>query len=137
MEFLPVWVVDWVDKGEFTLEAHQSGIYTANEFYSLIRYYQDNNEYQLERYGSVKDVDNRKYWQFDFWSSVQLEYDKIFDKMHPGNGKPENGPSLNFQFDYNNYGIFVVNGDSEQSKKVSQDDLYRIVTGSLKWEDIP
>ena len=132
LEFLPVWVIDWVDKGEFTLEAHQSGIYTANEFYRLIKYYQENNEYQLERYGSVKDVDNRKYWQFDFWSSVQLEYDNVFNKMHPGAESP-----LNFQFNYNNYGIFVVNGDSEQSKKVSQEELYRIVTGSLTWENIP
>lgn len=132
LEFLPVWVVDWVDKGEFTLEAHQSGIYTANEFYRLIKYYQENNEYQLERYGSVKDVDGSKYWQFDFWSSVLLEYDKIFNQMHP-----RADSSLDFQFDYNNYGIFVVNGDSEQSKKVSQDQLYRIVTGSLKWDDIP
>ena len=132
LEFLPVWVVDWVDKGEFTLEAHQSGIYTANEFYRLIKYYQENNEYQLERYGSIKDVDGSKYWQFDFWSSVQLEYDKIFNQMRPGAKA-----SLDFQFDYNNYGIFVVKGDSEQSKKVSQDEFYRIVTGSLTWEDIP
>lgn len=128
LEFLPVWVIDWVDKGEFTLEAHQSGIYTANEFYRLIRYYQNNNEYQLERYGSVKTEGNIQYWQFDFWSSVQLEYSQIFDKMHPG---------TDFQFNYNNYGIFVENGDSEQPKKVTPGQLYQIVTGVLKWNDIP
>ena len=137
LEFLPVWVIDWVDKGEFTLEAHQSGVYTANEFYRLIRYYRDNNEYQLQRYGSVKTEGNTQYWQFDFWSSVQLEYSQIFNMMQPGTGKPENGPSLNFQFNYNNYTIFVENGDSEEPKKVTPGELYQIVTGNLRWDNIP
>lgn len=134
LEFMPVWVVKWVDKGEFDIEAHQAGIYTAAEFYKLIEYYQTNNEYQLVRYGSLDEDDDTGYkeWNFNFFSGVTLEYSDIYNTMHPGTLG-----SQPFHFTYNGYGATVVNrNDPGVEKKVNEQQLYRIVTGSLSWNSL-
>lgn len=134
LAFMPVWVVDWVDKGEFTLEAHQSGIYTANNFYSLIEYYNKGNEYQLVRYGYLytPEGETKPEWRFNFFSSVVLDYNEIYNQMHPSTvveGKEETKP---FTFDFTNYAVYVQQGDAEPIQ-VNENQLYGIVTGSLTW----
>lgn len=131
LAFMPVWVVEWVDKGGFTLEAHQSGIYTAAEFYELIKYYQANNEYQLTRYGQLvtdKDTETQR-WVFNLFHSIELDYDNIHNKMHPSTNE-----SKNFSFNFNNYTCFVKyksSSDEDEIKQVGADELYQIVTGQL------
>ena len=112
LAFAPVEVVQWVDKGEFDLEAHQAGIYKAEEFYKLIEYYNDNNEYQLVRYGR-KDESGE--WVFDFFSSVTLEDGKV-------RGKITNGPT-GFSFNFNGYSVYIG------SQQVSDSELHQILTG--------
>lgn len=131
LEFMPVTVVKWVDKGEFTVEAHQAGIYMAQEFYNLIAYYQAGNEYQLSRYGRFTqdpDISGKPtgdpYWHFDFFHSVVLDYNKIHGQMIPGG---DDHPKFTFVF--NGYSVFVSNGADSDPVQVSQDELYRIVTG--------
>lgn len=117
LSFMPVYVVEWVDKGNYEIEAHQSGIYTEGEFYSLIKYYQSNNEYQLERYGKIVD----DAWRFDIFRSLSLDYDKIAGTMKADNfQKP-------FSFRQNNYTILVTKDDMIQS--ISAEQLYNLVTG--------
>lgn len=138
LAFMPVYVVGWVDKGEFTEEAHQSGIYTAPEFYKMIDYYEKNNQYQLVRYGylTVPKETNKPLWHFDFWSSVVLDYNEIYGKMHPGTDATNGQPS-NFEFSYNNYTVYVQNGEGEQNiKAVSETDLYKICTGQMTWAQL-
>ena len=124
LNFMPVYVMRWVDKGTFDEEAHQSGIYTPSEFYKLIDYYARGNVFQLDRYGKQKEVDGKKVWYFDFWSSVVLDYDKIHGMM------PVNDQAGPFTFSFNNFTVLVGSGeDGEDAVAVSSADLYNIVTG--------
>ena len=138
LAFMPVYVVDWVYKGDFPLEAHQAGIYTADEFYKLIDYYEVNNEYQLKRYGYLdKNTSNDEMiWIFDFFSGVTLDYSKIFDKMHANVEIAGKGKTKGFSFDYHNYKVYVENGDDSEPKEVTYMQLYNIVTGVLTWDKI-
>lgn len=121
LSFMPVWVMAWVDKGEFNLEAHQAGIYTAEEFYKLIDYYTDNNEYQLVRYGSlIADGQGTEKWNFDFFSGVVLEEDRIAGKMRADKGLH------GFIFNFNNYTIYIKKTDGSIESVTSQ-QLYSIV----------
>lgn len=138
LKFMPVWVVEWVDKGEFSLEAHQAGIYTAQEFYSLIGYYNgaglddktdESNEYQLSRYGqfnmgsNVDGQESKPQWNFDFFRSVTLDYDEIHGNMVPVEGKKND-----FTFNYNGYSVSINRKNtSTEPKPVSPDMLRKIV----------
>lgn len=111
LSFMPVQVVQWVDKGDFTIEAHQSGVYTVAEFDNLVKYYNENNTYQLVRYGKFNE--EKKKWVFDFWHSVTLDYDKIKGSMK-GN---------NFEFRFNNFKIWL----SDRTDPITEKELYDIV----------
>ena len=133
LEFMPVEVVDWVDKGEHYIEAHQAGIYTAEEFYKLIEYYKAGNEYQLTRYGRlVEDEDGgQESWVFDFFFGVTLDYDRIKGGMSPGGeGKKP------FIFNFNNYTNYIQWGGKGPDETLTLDAgagprlLYEVVTGA-------
>ena len=120
LSFMPVKVVEWVDKGDFTIEAHQAGIYTVDEFRKLYNYYQSNNEYQLVRYGKLNAETNR--WVFDFFHSVTLDYSEIYGCM-AGRDKEQK----DFSFNFNGYGVYVrKDGNVEQT---TTEGLYNIVNG--------
>ena len=136
LAFMPVYVVGWVDKGEFTEEAHQSGIYTAPEFYKLIAYYRADNQYQLVRYGyvTVPSAGAKPVWHFDFWSSVVLDYNEIHGMMRPGSVDSAKGLPFDYTFSFNNYTIYVKNGEGENDiKAVSQERLKAICDGTGSW----
>ena len=125
LSFMPVYVMKWVDKGTFDEEAHQSGIYTAEEFYKLIDYYNRGNVFQLDRYGKQKEENGVKVWYFDFWHGVTLDYNEIKGMMKPN---PQAGP---FTFNFNNYSISVKYDDSDEgTQTVSPSTLYNIVTSN-------
>lgn len=125
LSFMPVYVMKWVDKGTYDEEAHQSGIYTAAEFYKLIEYYNKGNVFQLDRYGKQKDVNGSEIWHFDFWHGVTLDYDLIKGKMKPNDTA---GP---FTFVFNNYSISVKYNDADNDiQTVTPSVLYDIVTGN-------
>lgn len=124
LSFMPVQVVEWVDKGHFSLEGHQSGIYTPEEFYKLLEYYEAYNEYQLPRYGRlVTSDDGTTYWQFDFWNFVELDYSEIYRKITADNSK-----EAGFLFVSNGFTVRVRKGDDV--KDVTMDQLYELVTGA-------
>lgn len=124
LSFMPVWVVKWVDKGEFNLEAHQAGIYKAEEFYNLINYYNDNNTYQLVRYGFLNtDEENGvEKWIFNFFNTVILTESEIKGTITINNGQTD------FSFNFNNFTIYVKN-DKGEITAVTETQLYNIVTG--------
>lgn len=120
--FMPVLVIDWVDKGTYILDGHQSGIYKAEDFYSMIKYYQKNNETKLSNYGYLSN----KTWVFNIFASINLDFDRIANSMVNTGQKP-------FMFDKNRrYNVYVTmssNGDGEREVvSVSADQLYEIVT---------
>ena len=123
--FMPVWVIEWVDKGEFHIDAHQAGIYTAPEFYKLIEYYNDKNEFQLARYGTIKkDDDGSEKWHFQVFHGLELDYSKIQGQMKPGGGDFKD-----FFFTFNNYGV-SVRKDGGDPQNINETTLYDIVTGN-------
>lgn len=118
LAFAPVEVVQWVDKGEFDLEAHQAGIYKAEEFYKLIEYYNANNEYQLVRYGR-KDESGE--WVFDFFSSVTLEDKKVRGQIKPNS-------QADFSFNFNGYSVYIKSDTGSQQVVSNSDELHQILT---------
>ena len=122
LAFMPVQVVQWVDKGVFSIEAHQSGIYTAEEFYHLIEYYKNNNEYQLTRYGREQEGK----WVFDFFHSVTLDKTKIAGKMQKTTTEHKD-----FSFNFNGYTIYIKgNEDASPIPLEDAEELHEIVTSS-------
>lgn len=120
---MPVQVVEWVDKGEFFLDAHQAGIYTATEFYDLIKNYNKDTEtrqYQLQRYGSYDSETNT--WNFGLWYTITLDYNEIYNKMKPGDGKPE------FTFTFNGFRVYVQPPTGDPYA-VDEIQLYNILKG--------
>lgn len=131
LSFMPVWVMKWVDKGEFDLEAHQAGIYRAEEFYKLIEYYEKNNEYQLVRYGYLytDEGSDEQRWNFDFFSGVTLEWSEIAGSMNKG----DDTNKKDFSFYFNNYAVYIRSRNANgiiETKRVNEKELYDIVTGS-------
>ena len=125
LAFMPVWVMEWVDKKEHSVEAHQSGIYTSKEFYDLIAYYEANNEYHFTRYGEFVTEEGK--WRFDFFSSVELDYDKIRGRMKPGTAVNGN-KTKDFSFNFNAYTVYVKY-ENTTGREVSSEELHQIVTG--------
>ena len=138
LAFMPVWVTEWVDKGEFTLEAHQSGVYTAEEFYSLVGYYEKVNEYQLVRYGYLRTSSGstEQEWLFNIFSSVVLDFDKIYGTMIPGHKVEGKGEAKDFTFSFNNYAVYVKGPGTDETVAVDAQQLYEIVTGRRTWDQL-
>ena len=125
LSFMPVTVVEWVDKGTFDIDGHQAGIYFASEFYSLIEYYTSNNEYQLQRYGNLEGST----WQFNIWSPLTLEYNKIWRMM-----VPSLSDNYEYTFKYNGYQVEVKNNGVVKPVEVAQ--LIKILSGTLTFDQI-
>lgn len=70
LSFMPVTVVEWIDRGSFTLEGHQAGIYTTKDFEDLLHWWDEYNEDQLARYGLLEE-DGKK-WMFSFWGPIDV-----------------------------------------------------------------
>lgn len=138
LAFMPVWVTEWVDKGEFTLEAHQAGIYSPSEFYNLTRYYGALNEYQLARYGYYGTPENQtdKVWIFNIFNSLELDFNRIYGSMIPNSEIDGKGKTKDFIFQFNNYSVSVYNGTEDNAKQVNPEKLRGIVTGALTWEKL-
>lgn len=120
LSFMPVQVVQWVDKGDFTIEAHQSGVYTVAEFEKLAEYYRDNKEYHLVRYGKFDETEKK--WVFDFWHSVTLDYKEIKGCM-----RDRSNEQKDFTFRFNNFKIWLKKNDDIRS--IDEQTLYKIVNG--------
>lgn len=112
LEFAPVTVEPWVYKGTFIPSAKQSGIYSAEDLYNLIKFYKDNNEYWLHRYGYVQT--NGK-WMFMVNSGgIEFDIEQIVGKMIPGtdvevDGQPTQTPD--FEFDFRNRDEYYIMPD--------------------------
>lgn len=127
LAFMPVTVVEWVDKGEFDLEAHQAGIYTAAEFKKMIEYYQARNTYQLQRYGWFSEEESQ--WNFNIFNTLLLQVNNI-DELY-GKMKPEVTKSAGYTFNFNNYSVYIRVGTADP-KSVTADQLRDILSGISK-----
>lgn len=115
LEFAPVTVEPWVYKGTFYPSAKQSGIYTADDLYKLIEYYNEGNEFWMHKFGYIEyqGTENER-WRFMINSgSLEFEAAKIVGKMIPGeeitDGEIPMTPE--FMFDFRNRDEYYIMPD--------------------------
>lgn len=125
LEFMPVTVVEWVDKGSFTLAGNQAGIYTYADFMNLVANYETYNEFQLSRYGYVDGGTGK--WRFNFWHSVSLIKSEIEGRMEV------KGDKKDYEFVFNNYTNEIADSPTSDPKILADEEgeqlLYDIVSG--------
>ena len=123
--FQPVWVYKWVDKGEFTADGYQAGVYDKEDFDDLITYYNTGNEAQLRRYGK-KGINGT--WQFNIFGNLELEKNDIFGTMMPGGMKP----GYSFYLDSFFTLTIMEGGETIETLKGNEgaQELYRITSGT-------
>lgn len=124
LAFMPVKVVEWVDKGKFDYVAHQAGIYTADEFFRMIEYYRADNKYQLQRYGPFNAETNE--WNFNFFSSIVIKVDSIEDLF--GQMQPDDDKNNDYSFIFNGYSVYIKEG-TKDPVAVTEVELYKILAG--------
>lgn len=127
LTFMPVVVIDWVDKGTFNVEGHQAGIYNADNFYKLVDSYENYSENQLGNYGYIE----QNKLCFNVFASFTLDYDKIHGRM-----AKKSDAQLDFVFDLNRYTVKVRKMEGETEKwvaTVTAAELYTIVTSTDDW----
>lgn len=118
--FAPAKVENWVNKSSFTIKTKQSGIYNKNDFYNLIKCYEEKDLEGLLKYG-YKSGDT---FYFQFWASMTLDKEAIENSMTHSSDLP-------FTFLFNDFSIIVEdNGEKTAlSGLEGQNILYGIVTG--------
>lgn len=119
LSFMPVTVIEWVDKGEFSLEGHQAGVYNTADFLELVDNYKNYNEEQLERFG----LDAGDHWEFNFWGSAEVEdANRVKGKMVPDDtSKP-------YLFKFHGYKCTVGNTVYSQDNR---DDFVEFLGGKV------
>lgn len=120
--FAPVTVQNWTNKNSHNVTCDQSGIYSPDDFYEMIRAYQDKDISRMLRYGYMLEDGT---YVFQMWGSISLDKNLIENKMSPD-------PNYPFIFRFNDNTITVID-ENESEEKLSgnfgQTDLYNIVTG--------
>lgn len=101
--FMPVKVVEWVDKGEYDLTAQQAGIYNEADFKDMMKYYNEYNASKLLQYGYRKD--NK--WVFNIFRNLVFNNDEIEGQM-----PVKKEEDRDYSFDFNTW--FTVKVDSKE-----------------------
>ena len=116
--FMPVTVIEWVDKGDFMLEGHQAGVYNSTDFKNLVDNYENYNEEQLERFGLNTDTQ----WEFNFWGpAVVKDENLVKGKMVPG------GIKKPYKFKFHGYKCTVAGKEYSQD---SHDAFVNLLKGN-------
>ena len=119
LSFMPVTVIEWVDKGDFALEGHQAGIYNSDDFITLVKNYETYSEEQLERFGLNTDAR----WEFNFWGHVEVNENLVKGKMKVTEGKKD------FTFKFHGYTCKVGNTEYSQANG-NTDNLVTLLKGN-------
>ena len=125
LEFMPVTVEEWVNKGDFNPKADQNGIPNAATFYEMMEYYKNYNAFQLTRYGFLN---SNGVWDFQFrGENIALEQTRVAGQMMRSPEKPDfipdfrNRNELLILPDGSEYGLMRLGNEG-------QGQLYTILT---------
>ena len=122
LEFMPVTVIDWVNKGSYTLSGAQAAIYDESDFMNMIEFYNSANWTELERYG-YKSGDS---WIFNIYGDLTFYESDIFDQMIVKEGNP-------FSFRFNGQTVTIIRSDGSSltlnNDNKNEEDLYKILQG--------
>lgn len=121
LEFAPVTYVDWVNKGKFTINGYQEGVYTSHDFMSLIEAIQTDSILNMMRYG----YQDEKGWHFQIWSDIELDFRDIYDSLY--------NSDLQFDFILGTHIITVKGVHQTETLEISvenQEELVSILKGT-------
>ena len=141
LDFMPVYIEDWVDMGEQTISGNQAGIYTEKDFYDFMDAYNAGNTGRMEKFGYIdgkQTVEGVEYdhWRIQFWSgAIKLVSKDVKDEESGAVIKKgvedyiTYNEAIPFSFYFNNYVIQVTDlGDySDFSGAAGQIKLYNLV----------
>ena len=122
--FMPVWVYKWVDKGEYTMDGYQAGVYSDSDFDRLMLYYEQGNNTMLRTFGK-RSTDGS--WNFNIFGNLHLKLSDIAGRMPVTGGRP------NYSFYLEGYFTVYIEDDDdnviyELKKDAGARALYDILT---------
>lgn len=123
LSFMPVQVVEWVDKGKYTLDGYQAGIYSTQELLNLVAYWGASNEVQMQRFGMKMDNGS---WRFNIFANLELDWNYVFGKMREGQGQ---------DYSFYVYDTFSITFTKEEVSKTykgkdAAEKLYNVLRGT-------
>lgn len=120
LEFMPVTVQEWVNKGTYLASGTQAAIFSDEDFYAMIRAYNSGVVREIERYGFLRDGQ----WIFNIYSDLNLDFSQVFGLMPLGD--------VGYAFQFNGQTVVVENnGESlELTEKKGAEALCQILDGS-------
>lgn len=136
--FMPVKVYKWINWGPYTLNANQSGIYSAAGLLNVITYYNNNDYEMLDRFGELRTNESgEEYWYFNIFRHIKIDlsgFDTTTGIMNP------NGKKYDFRFNLNNRYRVTVTVDDNGTSYVFTDNnaLYNFLAyGTLPTPEEP
>lgn len=128
LHFNPVTVEAWINKGTFTINTNQGGIYNLKDFQNMVEAYRAGNRAVVEKYG-YKTTDGS--FVIQFWSNVEIPQEVLPGVMLSQCMKPDAADPIQFLFIFN--GNVVKVPEAGEMKGLEDTDgqleLYNIVTG--------
>ena len=122
LQFMPVTVIDWVNKGTYTLTGAQSAVFDDSDFMKMMVAYKDGNWTELERYG----YESGNTWIFNIYGDLTLSEADIKGKMPEKEDNP-------YQIKFNGQTITIIqsNGNSLilNRDNNNEGELYNILQG--------
>lgn len=129
--FMPVTVVDWVDKGTVLINADQAGINDEAgflEFINVLKNYTSGQEDKLERFG-YKDTGEK--WKFNIFSelSFDLSDENQELKLEDIKGVLKDIALPDFTFNMHNWKIYIYSEDQNYVLTTSEELYNFLVNG--------
>lgn len=124
--FMPVTVVDWVNKGTELITADQAGINDEAsflKFLEVLKQADQNSDSQLERYGYKKNGN----WIFNIFSEM------IFSDLSSLQGVLKDAQLKNFSFNMHNWNIFITVKETKYVISDSNILLDLLIDGNLPY----
>ena len=101
LEFMPVKVVNWVDRGTYLTTGSQAAIFDNDNFRAMMKAYNEGDLYNLERYGYLSG----NTWKFNIYGDLSFKEDEIKGKMKIKQDLP-----VEFKFNGQTVTIFLNDG---------------------------
>lgn len=124
--FMPVTVVEWIEKGTFIIGAYQSGLYNEEDMKKMIEAYNNMDEEALERLG-YKDRDSGN-WVFNLFKDLEIDFETLNNQLHLNDLGP-------ISFNMHGWSIYIKKEGRFYELKKS-DQIFALLTeGELPQQD--
>lgn len=111
LEFMPVTVTDWVDKGTFVANGSQSAIFDADNFMDMIKWYNAGDWTSLQRLGYL----DQGQWIFNIYGDLILNESEILGRLEYRSDNP-------IAFKFNGQTVTVIRTDGTVLELTEEND---------------